>query len=936
MTLALMLLLGQGAWAQDVTYVERVWNEETRTLTTTTKTCSQYKDMADISDNQGWRGVGDAYGEEFKWVVVRSDVSMKTLNVQGEAHLILCDGATLTCSEGVRLIAGNKLYVYSQHEADTDEAQGKLVANQAENNNAAIGGTKTNAFGALYVHGGIIEANGPSKYGAGIGHGATRSSNSSSSLSGGEMHVYGGKITAKGGNSSAGIGGSSGYENVSACHGINYYQYGGTVYAEGGELAAGLGGGGGYERFIFNSNGSGGGVGNTYIYGGTLEAKGGEDGPGIGNGNNYGKGENNLLTGTWVKIFGGNVTATGKGERAAGIGGGRGDRPLGVWLSIEGGIVHATGATDGPGIGAYKESHVWIKGGEVWAIGMGEGAGIGGSENGVGGETHIWGGTVMAIAGIDCIGEKDGKGCAIGPGRGISSKDSNSPLGIASSLEIGSATEAPDFYPCVFAGLTSSDGTYHTPIGHVSACRWHNYAKITACQHNQSADALSYSVVNDKKHLKSCKFCGLKVEEEHSYNNEDKCVCGKAGQTPVTTWTVTVYEAAITGDRTYDGGEEILVHKGEKLTLPDPVENEDYDFVGWLVNPDLISNFIIAGTDLKDVKAPGEQVEVTADMKIYARYAYSYDQALWTWSADCTKAEVKVKKSQSEEWEFLTATVTGPKKTIEDGITVKTYTATVETELNGYSYTFEDEAELYEMDELELKENDDNDGLLSEYDGMKVDKVVLKDRTLYQDGTWNTLCLPFNVPDISGTCLNWADLDLRTLESSQYDAATGTLTLNFTEATSIVAGRPYIIRSKAIHPNGNLSDFDFMNVTISYDYQPVTTDYVSFMGTYSPVEMEGGDTEVLYLGAANQLYWPQTDVTLGSCRAAFVLDIDNDISVNAIQLSFDGEGETTGISPSPTLPQGEGAWYSLDGRKLQAAPTQKGLYIHNGKKVVIK
>ena len=534
MTLALMLLLGQGAWAQDVTYVERVWNEETRTLTTTTKTCSQYKDMADISDNQGWRGVGDAYGEEFKWVVVRSDVSMKTLNVQGEAHLILCDGATLTCSEGVRLIAGNKLYVYSQHEADTDEAQGKLVANQAENNNAAIGGTKTNAFGALYVHGGIIEANGPSKYGAGIGHGATRSSNSSSSLSGGEMHVYGGKITAKGGNSSAGIGGSSGYENVSACHGINYYQYGGTVYAEGGELAAGLGGGGGYERFIFNSNGSGGGVGNTYIYGGTLEAKGGEDGPGIGNGNNYGKGENNLLTGTWVKIFGGNVTATGKGERAAGIGGGRGDRPLGVWLSIEGGIVHATGATDGPGIGAYKESHVWIKGGEVWAIGMGEGAGIGGSENGVGGETHIWGGTVMAIAGIDCIGEKDGKGCAIGPGRGISSKDSNSPLGIASSLEIGSATEAPDFYPCVFAGLTSSDGTYHTPIGHVSACRWHNYAKITACQHNQSADALSYSVVNDKKHLKSCKFCGLKVEEEHSYNNEDKCVCGKAGQTPVT------------------------------------------------------------------------------------------------------------------------------------------------------------------------------------------------------------------------------------------------------------------------------------------------------------------------------------------------------------------------------------------------------------------
>ena len=30
------------------------------------------------------------------------------------------------------------------------------------------------------------------------------------------------------------------------------------------------------------------------------------------------------------------------------------------------------------------------------------------------------------------------------------------------------------------------------------------------------------------------------------------------------------------------------------------------------------------------------------------------------------------------------------------------------------------------------------------------------------------------------------------------------------------------------------------------------------------------------------------------------------------------------------------AWYSLDGHKLKAKPTQKGLYIYKGKKVVIK
>lgn len=57
---------------------------------------------------------------------------------------------------------------------------------------------------------------------------------------------------------------------------------------------------------------------------------------------------------------------------------------------------------------------------------------------------------------------------------------------------------------------------------------------------------------------------------------------------------------------------------------------------------------------------------------------------------------------------------------------------------------------------------------------------------------------------------------------------------------------------------------------------------------------------------------------------------------NAPALSFDfGEG-TTGInSLTPALSEGKGV-YTLDGRKLNAMPTQKGVYIVNGKKVVIK
>lgn len=43
---------------------------------------------------------------------------------------------------------------------------------------------------------------------------------------------------------------------------------------------------------------------------------------------------------------------------------------------------------------------------------------------------------------------------------------------------------------------------------------------------------------------------------------------------------------------------------------------------------------------------------------------------------------------------------------------------------------------------------------------------------------------------------------------------------------------------------------------------------------------------------------------------------------------------TTGIrSLTTTVSQGQGTWYTLDGRRLDSEPTQKGIYIYNGKKV---
>ena len=62
------------------------------------------------------------------------------------------------------------------------------------------------------------------------------------------------------------------------------------------------------------------------------------------------------------------------------------------------------------------------------------------------------------------------------------------------------------------------------------------------------------------------------------------------------------------------------------------------------------------------------------------------------------------------------------------------------------------------------------------------------------------------------------------------------------------------------------------------------------------------------------------------------LRIDDGAQARGLTMTFD---ETTGIS-STTNDTNDNAWYTLDGRKLDGKPTTKGLYINNGRKIVIK
>ncbi len=222
--------------------------------------------------------------------------------------------------------------------------------------------------------------------------------------------------------------------------------------------------------------------------------------------------------------------------------------------------------------------------------------------------------------------------------------------------------------------------------------------------------------------------------------------------------------------------------------------------------------------------------------------------------------------------------------------------------------------------------------------------VTLADRTLYKDGSWNTLCLPFGLT-LSGSVLEGDNVQLKTLSGAQFSG--GTLNLTFADATDIVAGKPYLI--KWDDSEDDLVEPTFTGVTIeSAETSPVEiADVISFVGCFSPTDLSA-DNKTLYIGDANTLYYPTSGMSIGSCRAYFTLlgnlvcgeTMGGSNSINSFGLNFGDENETSGIvdiDHSPlTINHSADSWYDLSGRELSEKPTAKGIYIHSGKKVVIK
>ena len=268
------------------------------------------------------------------------------------------------------------------------------------------------------------------------------------------------------------------------------------------------------------------------------------------------------------------------------------------------------------------------------------------------------------------------------------------------------------------------------------------------------------------------------------------------------------------------------------------------------------------------------------------------------------------------------------------------------------------------MQELTLYDDGDNTDIIAAATPGMLHQVTIEGRSIYADGCWNTICLPFNVSLNTGALTGFR---ARTLKSAAIEGNTLTLTFG-NEVTHLKAGTPYIIKATDKYFKYLDNGFDWNNFDWSYEpYDEVKNPRfkalsfttppseltfadgaVSFIGNFNPVDLAKDDKTILFMGEANTLYYPNEEMTIGSFRAYFKLNNgytvgEPDSNINSIVLNF--SDNATGIIDTDLKSSSQESgifnplqrvWFTLDGRRLNGRPTNKGIYINNGRKVVIK
>ena len=218
---------------------------------------------------------------------------------------------------------------------------------------------------------------------------------------------------------------------------------------------------------------------------------------------------------------------------------------------------------------------------------------------------------------------------------------------------------------------------------------------------------------------------------------------------------------------------------------------------------------------------------------------------------------------------------------------------------------------------------------------------------------WETIALPFDVQTVMHE-KNGLIAPFGNSTSDKHFWLRQLTHQGLEQATAIQANWPYLIsmpNSETYTSSYNLAGrvtFSAQNVVV-----PETEEYgmdmyseeggmVMMRATFSGVSKSAG-VYALNVGEArgNNPEGSVFEVNYRDIRPfeAYTIHEGNGPAPQFIPVAGFTDGEATGIEDVRSLMsdgRGEGAWYDLNGRKLQHKPTQKGVYLNNGHKVVIR
>ena len=255
----------------------------------------------------------------------------------------------------------------------------------------------------------------------------------------------------------------------------------------------------------------------------------------------------------------------------------------------------------------------------------------------------------------------------------------------------------------------------------------------------------------------------------------------------------------------------------------------------------------------------------------------------------------------------------------------------------------------------------DNLEKIAEKDGDLVNVQIQfnRDATLggartWAAGEWNTMVLPFDisVADLSQK-LGYAIFNVidpsRTVVDGTGSKFYGKLTMTGGNGKDnvLAANKPFLVKTAQAIPNEKIIDFGAQTIvapTVGGTVVDAGGD-CKFVGTYEKKTVTKDDNAAIWFMLGNYAGWAYINTTSSASWdiVPFAGYIDmSGVPAGARSITFYAEeldGSVTAIKSISTdnssKLSGEG-WYNLNGVKLDGAPSKKGIYIQNGKKVVVK